>query len=68
MVAAVTRAVAGAGAGLADVSDTLSLLLQLHELVGGNRRHGGRRAAGGQAIGQAVLDASEAVYACVEGP
>jgi hypothetical protein len=41
VVAAVTRAVAGAGAGLADVSDTLSLLLQLHELVGWDGRHGG---------------------------
>lgn len=41
MMAAVARAVAGDGAGLADVSDTLSLLLQLHKLIGWDGRHGG---------------------------
>jgi hypothetical protein len=28
----------------ADVSDALCLLLQLHQLIGGDGRHGGRRA------------------------
>ena len=48
-MAAVARAVAvaGAGAGLADVSDTLSLLLQLHKLIGWDGRHGGGGGGGG---------------------
>lgn len=48
MMAAVARAVAGDGAGLADVSDTLSLLLQLHKLIGWDGRHGGGGGGGGR--------------------
>lgn len=39
----------------ADISDALCLLLQLHQLVGGNGRHGGRQALAAPGAGVGVF-------------